>query len=362
MMKTFPTLYQKTATGSINYWQVWTNDAVVCTQWGQLETGSPQQQSYEAKPTNIGKANQRLGPAQAEFEAKSLWNKKRRLKYFESIQEAEGELNLKPMLCQEYKKRKGHLLFPVSVQPKLDGFRCFAYRKQDRIQLLSRGGVFYTAGHIAGELQSVLPNEWILDGELYIHGMSLQNIGSLIKRPRPESVALNYYIYDCTLGRGEPWSMREEFLGHVATWIKNFRYVRILDTYDGIDSHERIEQLHDAFVSDGYEGIIVRTPDHPYRFGYRSPGLLKLKNFEDKEFPITDWTTDKDGTLMWVVRQEDGLHFPVRPMGTDEERAQMLMEADRHIGKELTVRFQGRTDKNIPKFARGVIIRDAADK
>jgi ATP-dependent DNA ligase len=355
----FPTLFQKTATGSINYWQVWTNGPHVCTRWGQVGTASPQEQVYKAEAKNIGRANATTPEKQAELEAKSMWEKKKRLKYFGSQEEAAGKLNMKPLLAQEYNKRRAKVRFPVDVQPKLDGYRCLAFR-QGQLRLMSRGGKDYVMGHIYGELEKRLPEGLILDGELYIHGVTLQNIGSLIKRPRPESVAVQYHIYDCTYGNEEPWAARRVLLGQVHQQFMHSEHIRVVDTFEAED-HDRVKQLHDIFVGDNYEGAIIRTMDHPYRFGYRSPGLLKLKDFEDKEFPIVDWTTDKDGTLMWLVRQEDGLQFPVRPMGTEEYRASLLANAGQFIGRELTVRFRGRTDNNIPREARG-LVREEWDK
>ena len=357
-MKTFPTLFQKTATGALGYWQVWTEGPIVRTRWGQVGTTNPQEQAYAAQAKNVGRANATTPDQQAELEAESMWKKKRRLKYYESQEEAQGEINLKPMLAQEYNKRRKKIQFPVSIQPKLDGYRCFGYLKGARVDLLSRGGKTFTAGHIAADVGKILAQYpgLILDGELYVHGMSLQNIGSLIKRPREESKALRYYLYDCTMGKEETWKEREQMLLQLLQLVgqAQLQYISIVDTFE-VGDDVTVHQFHDAFVADGYEGAIIRTSDHPYRFGYRSPGLLKLKDFEDKEFPIVDWTTDKDGTIMWIVRQEDGHHLPVRPMGTEEQRQQMLATADQFIGRQLTVRFQGRTDKNIPKNARGLI-------
>ena len=357
-MKTFPTLFQKTAAGAVGYWQVWADAGRVYSRWGQVGTDKPQEQVYDAQPKNVGRANATTAEQQAELEAESMWKKKRRLKYYESQEEAMGEVNLKPMLAQEYRKRQKRLQFPVSIQPKLDGYRCFGYMKGSQVDLLSRGGKTFTAGHIAAEVGKIVSQYpgLILDGELYVHGMTLQNIGSLIKRPRTESLALRYHVYDCTKGGGEIWRERERMLLQLMQLIGQLRlqHISIVDTFE-VGDDVTVHQFHDAFVADGYEGAIIRTADHPYRFGYRSPGLLKLKDFEDKEFPIVDWTTDKDGTIMWIVRQEDGHHLPVRPMGTEEQRQQMLATADQFIGRQLTVRFQGRTDKNIPKNARGLI-------
>jgi ATP-dependent DNA ligase len=359
-----PTLYQKTATGSINYWEVFTRLDYVITRWGQVGTESPQSQEYQAKPTNVGRANERDSVAQAQFEAEALWKKKKRLKYFESIEGAEGTINRKPMLAQSYEKRKDKIQFPVTVQPKLDGFRCWASLQNGVVQLMSRGGKEYSQAHIANELLTNLFPKYtnaIFDGELYVHGMSLQQIARLVKKYRPESLQVKYHIYDVTCGGEEPWSWRMEYLREARNFYPMPNNLHWVDSV-AANSDVEVRKFHDIFVEDGYEGAIIRTDDHPYRFGYRSPGLLKLKDFEDKEFVITGWTKDKDGTLMWIVQQEDGRDFPVRPMGTLEYRRELMVRANSLVGQELTVRFCGRTDENIPKFAAGVIVREAFDR
>lgn len=363
-----PILYQKTATGSVNYWKVWTERDEVCTEWGQFGTDSPQRQSYVAKPTNVGRKNERDASAQAEFEAKAMWTKKKRVKYFESVNDAETKLNLKPMLAQEYEARlaSGKIVFPVVVQPKLNGYRALAYRKEGEVPIQSRGGKFYGMKHVADALKLLLPAgdmNLLTDGELYHHGMSLQRLGSLIKKPRyPESEQIEYHIYDSTyVGRADIWSNRWPMLDLLAkTWAGVSPYIRFVDSVIA-NSDREVRVMHNAFVADGYEGAIIRTMDHEYRFGYRSPGLLKLKEMEDKEFPITGWTVGKDDVPMWMVRLENGREMPVRPLGTAEERAEMLQNADQQVGRLLKVRFQDRTDDGMLSMARGIEIRDEAD-
>jgi ATP-dependent DNA ligase len=289
----------------------------------------------------VGRSNERDSVAQAEFEADALWKKKKRVKYFESVEAAQTTLNLKPMLAQDYKKRlaKDQIVFPVTVQPKLDGNRAFVYRQDGRAVMMSRGGKPIDMRHIIGEADSRLPagdRNLILDGELYCRGMTFQQLTSLIKKFRdPESLQVQMHCYDYTTTEGGiPWSTRQHLLE---------------------------ETFYTAFRDTTYEGAIVRLVGHEYRFGYRSPGLLKLKDFDEKEFPIIGWTTGKDDVPKWVVRLENGEELAVRPQGTAEQRAEALRNADQQIGKWLTVRFKDRTEAGKPKIAVGKGIRDASD-
>jgi ATP-dependent DNA ligase len=293
------------------------------------------------------------------------------VKYFESIEDAKTKLNLKPMTAQKYKERlaMGKIVFPVSVQPKLNGYRLFMFRREGRVVDMSRGGILYGMQHLIDELEPVMPPgdlELILDGEVYFHGMSFQRLGSLVKKPRyPETGQLEMHVYDVTSAVGDhmglAWEQREPWLiGLHMGGLAPLPHFKPVDCVVANSDHE-VQVLHDAFVADGYEGAIIRMVDHTYRFGYRSPGLLKLKNFKDKEFPIVGWVVGKDSVPMWVVKLENGETMPVRPEGTDEERAEMLQNADAQVGKLLKVKYQDRTDKGLLVFAVGVEIRDEAD-
>ena len=66
--------------------------------------------------------------------------------------------------------------------------------------------------------------------------------------------------------------------------------------------------------------------------------------------------------MLWIIEWTDKngkkTNVTVRPMGTHEERAKLYKEGKKIIGKKLTIRYQGLTDLGIPRFPRGVVIRD----
>jgi DNA ligase-1 len=110
----------------------------------------------------------------------------------------------------------------------------------------------------------------------------------------------------------------------------------------------------------GYEGVMLRNPDAPYAPGKRSNGLLKLKSFVDGEFEIVGFeeATGKDkGTVVFVCSISSS-KFRVRPIGTLAERAKMLKDAPKLVGKKLTVRYQELSDDGIPRFPVGIAVRD----
>ena len=350
----FPILYQKTATGAINQWRVWTEGDTIYTEYGQMGGKLQVTPGQVAEATNVGRSNERNPEEQAIFEADSMMKKQLRLKYSKTIEEA-NKIRIQPMLASDGKKVK-NIPFPVDVQRKYDGLRAMRVFVDGKQKLLSRGNKYYDLEHIEKELSQILPDNMMSDGEFYIHGISLQNINSLVKKPQAGSEDIEYHIYD--MPSQQVWSERKKLLESFTSTSK----IKFVETFKA-NSIAEIEDLHDQFINEGYEGAIIRLQDGAYAFGKRSKKLLKWKSFEDKEFKIVAM---ERGTGKYsecpIFTCENDLNdalFNVTPMGTMQEKKEMLDKSN--IGKLLTVKFIGRTDDFIPKFAVGKTIRPVED-
>jgi ATP-dependent DNA ligase len=365
-----PTLFTKTANGAINQWTVKAEGRMVVARWGQVG-GKLQETSVEAKPKNIGRANATTAEQQAVLEAISQWKKKCKKKYFLTPDEASAPVAPRAMLAKsgkEAKKLEEKLAEGADVQPKFDGLRDMVWRNPENgnLVLQSRGNDTYDVAHIRDALAPFLQGRVMLDGELYIHGVSLQTITSLVRRPQEASLQLVYCVYDMvelTDGAEKPWSERRE---HLAAWFSQARQAGLPICIQPVQTERvhtiaEVEQWHDAFVAAGYEGAIIRLPGGKYRFGHRSSELLKWKKFQDAEFTIVNFTNGKGKFEHYPIfrcRTEEGMEFDVMPKGTDAERRQMLKDAMGFIGKQLTVRFFDWTDDRVPHFPVGIAIRE----
>ena len=361
-----PTLYSRTATGAVNQWICWVEDRYVCVRWGQVD-GAQQEARFICLPKNDGRANATTAKEQAIKEAIAKWRKQLKKKYSESLDTAGETERLKPMLALDWKSVKAQIPYPVTVQPKLDGVRCLAYLKDGLVYLQSRGGDPWLLPHIQRELERALNPEWVLDGELYLHGMSLQSITSLAKRPRPESEQLYYCIYDMFhLGgrKDAPWEERKSW---VTVWFGDWQksFWKVWQVPNGMAaSEDDVMYLHNAYAEQGYEGAILRIRDGTYREGYRSPHLLKVKAWEDDEFRIIDFTSGKgkfENAPVFGCLTKEGKRFEAVPKGSAEERYEMLQRAPQLIGQLLKVQYLGFTDEGAPKCARGIAIREPTD-
>lgn len=363
-------LYHEGRTGKLFSWKVWTEGADIVTEYGP-DDGKKQVVRKIAKGKNIGKKNETTPEEQADKEALAMWQHKLDRKYRKTKAKAKETVFL-PMLAHDYikkyLKRNKSLEYPVDVQPKLDGVRCMAYWEDGELKLLSRGGKQWDVAHIQEEIASFLPPGSVLDGELYIHGKSLQQITHLVKdNSDPEHKDLEFRVFDgfhteCT---HHMWDRRRDDLVNLFNKreVMDVQKVFPVTTYKCKTEKQLFEFLKD-FEKSGFEGIIVRILSGKYELGHRSSQLLKLKNFMDGEFEVVGYhhgSGRDEKCVVWDCVTPEGIEFGVRPMGTIAEREQMLIDAEQYIGRMLTVKYQQPTDDNVPQFPVGVAFRDEGD-
>lgn len=364
---TLPTLFHKGRKGAMYQWSVWTEGADICTEYGQVD-GQLQVSRKAASAKNVGQSNATTPTEQAEREARAMHKHKMDRKYSPTPEEAQEELFL-PMLAHDHEKKAKYVRFPLTVQPKMDGLRCMAFWDGDQVRLQSRQGKDLCCRHIKDTLESWMPKDTVLDGELYQHGVGFQTITKLVKKERPESVGVEYHVYDCPIFRGEEGKTWQDRMTSLAE-LMNLQ-VQIQPTGSGskivfVDSRTAkdwndIRLLHASFMQDGFEGTILRMQDGLYEFGYRSPALLKYKDFKDDEFVISGYREGEGkyaGCIVWECKTASGQEFRVVPRGTLEEKRDWYQNARSYVGRYLKVRYQELTDDGIPRFPVGVGIRD----
>ena len=300
-----------------------------------------------AEAMNVGRSNATSPLQQATAEVAALYVKKiARDGYKSDLNDATKFIA--PMLARDYTKLShqvpNQLLY---MSPKLDGARCIW--DPAKKALVSRKGIIYHVPDVQLALQDV---DETLDGELYIHGYPLNEIISGIKKWNWMTPRLEFHVFD--LVSNSPYNIRDAQLKNLIRQIDN---VRIKHVEQVVRDKSYIKDLHDAYVQQGYEGLMIRVPEHPYEVGVRSKSLYKYKEFEEAEFPITGVESDKEGGAV-LVTHNLGAEFRVRCRGTDEYRAHQLETKDKLIGKSVTVRYQTISPFGVPIFPVGIAVRD----
>jgi DNA ligase-1 len=327
------------------------------TSWYQIsktgrETKHQTSEPYYATPTNVGRANERNSEQQAYFEFDAIIKKQRDRGF-----RAKGErknVRPMPMLAHKFTDHKGKVEFPVYVQPKLNGMR-----------MLFDGTTGWSRGN-----KEVIPEViqhlhfdtggFILDGELMLpDNVLLQESMKAIKKYRPElSPTLLYHVYD-VVDTDLPYAKRQQLIVDICQNApKNVVMVKTVQASDDT----QVFHLHNLFVSDGFEGTMVRAMDMQYETGKRSYSLLKLKDFVDAEYIIVgiiDGDGSDSGLAIFELETADGTRFNCRPEGPQENRAELFKNRKELIGKYLTVRYQELSRDGVPIFPVGVSIRDS---
>jgi len=355
----FDTLYAKSSTGKIKQWSIEANGNTMIEKWGYVDS-KIQEQRKTIKGKNIGKANETSDDKQCELECRSKWQKKVDEQYVvdrNKIKESGDQKVLLPMLALRYQDRSHDIKFPCYVQPKLNGVRCLYQNGK----FMSRKGKEYTVlDHLVPELNVL--NIDIPDGEIYVHGMTLQEIIRRVKKERgPKTEELQYWIYDQVNDKVFAQRITELHIRfgvlERSILVGQSRLKQVQTEL--VKSDEEIKKWHDKFVQDGYEGVIIRNTEGLYKVKHRSKDLQKYKEFIDKEFEIIgghEGTGPDAGTVVFEVKTKEGQVFSVRPRGTREIRTEWYNDIKKLINKKLTVRYQNLSEDGIPIFPVGIEI------
>jgi DNA ligase-1 len=118
--------------------------------------------------------------------------------------------------------------------------------------------------------------------------------------------------------------------------------------------------MHDMYVDQGYEGIIIRR-NAEYEY-FRSKNLLKLKHWIDEEFEIIDVLEgigNRSGMMgKLVLKMKNGETFEANAKGTYAYYKELLINKKDYIGKMATLKYQNLTPAGKPRFGTIIAIRD----
>jgi DNA ligase-1 len=340
------TVYKKDSKDRLRHVTITAQGHLVCQESGLLDGKATQHWSF-SKAKNIGKKNETTKDEQAILDAKAKVAKKLKGEYFETIEEAANTIHVSPMLAYEAEKHIDKIDFSngdVFVQPKLDGMRCV----KDKSSMKSRQNRdIETLPDIAALLPEL---DGVLDGELYAHGSTFQEVMKMVKKVNPETDKVRYHVYDMI--SDEPFVDRFSNLIELVKQLGPGTKIRIVPTFP-VESLEEIEMCHARFLQSGYEGTMIRWGNEGYEIGKRSKHLLKYKDFKDIACKVVDVIPSEKRPELGVVHCEIGpgeATFGCGMKFSHEERAEILANKDQYIGKMAEIRYFEDTDDGLPRF------------
>ena len=258
---------------------------------------------------------------------------------------------MKPMLAHKFDDSRVDWSKPVYIQPKLDGVRCL-FTKDGAYS--RAGNKFMNLAHIEAELIPFFKDrpDLVLDGELYNHNLKndFEKIISLVRKQKPTAddrlearKLVQFHVYDYIDGKYDSYKRRMQSLVTSDLYCPSIQYVPA----KLVDSYNYARTIHATFLSDGYEGSIIRL-DGVYKHG-RSYDLMKFKDFSDTEATITGYEEGKgkrQGTLgKFLMTDDEGVQFGCPPGKgySYNDLSKMLLNIHDYIGQRATFTYFQRT-------------------
>lgn len=346
--------------------------------------------TFVAKGKNLGKANATNPFTQALRDSLALFNKQIRKVVVKPKTEIDTKSLIPPMLAQVgvLQEVTGGTA-DLFVQPKLDGVRCVACismiedemgNQKPTTIMYSRTKIpFPGFAKIKKELTAALNSQdppIYLDGELYKHGMKLQDISGMARREEREGdEQIDFQVYDVIVpsNLSLPFSERLKILEAFFKENSELEFVKLVPTElvpAGEGQRAAVEKLYQDYIKAGYEGAMIRIDSayRPSHGGYHSKVLLKIKPTFDAEYKVTGFTCGSKGkaanALMFICQTPEGHVFNVTPAMTIEEREALYKKMqetesngkthfqNNYEGRPLIVYYDELSNLKVPQRAR----------
>ena len=283
---------------------------------------------------------------------------------------------VKPMLAKQADKVTNTKIFDKEwlASRKIDGLRCIIYLgDDDKLHTSSRGATNYDSAmfeiltHPA--LIKLFKNNkgLMLDGECYHHGYTLQQINSIARTQKvaKDLEVLQFYWYDI-VDLNNPFKSRLAKMKSIAEELKEYgseigwKPDRIFKENElriqfvpqvEVNGWDNMMKLHNDYVSEGWEGLVIRDPKRPYKPNGRTNDMIKIKVYKDDCFKVIDKEAGLRGSedMVFIMEMPDGRTFKAKPFGDREQKEEYWINFDKkykgHIGE---CKFFYYSDDGIP--------------
>lgn len=197
---------------------------------------------------------------------------------------------MRPMLAVDAPEDLSALQYPVYASPKLDGIRCVI---KDGV------AVSRTLKPIPNKaVQAALSHPGLtgLDGELIVGSPTVSDVyrntssGVMSRNGEPE---FTFYAFDLW---NTPWQyedrrcLLQEYQGYNSQFKDGQgRSVIRLHEQKLLRNEKEVFDYEEKMLQEGYEGLILRIPNSPYKYGrstLKEQYLIKVKRFKDSEATV----------------------------------------------------------------------------
>jgi len=270
-------------------------------------------------------------------------------------------------LAQKFSLKRVKDFQEVAIEPKLDGIRCFAIVENNTALLFARSGKLITNFDNTIGKELLILGDGCYDGEL----MGKDFIELMRQAYRKDDVDVdNTYLALFDYLPLDEWKSgktiltcydrNEKLLDKLASSTANLSMLQPVERLYVEPDYKEIKEIHDEYVSMGYEGAMIKDPKAPYKFG-RGYEVMKMKEFHDVDLPIKgtlEGSGKHTGKLGSVVVCFNGVDVQVGSGFSDSLREQIWNDKDNFTGRMIEVRYQEVTPDGSLRFPTFVCFRN----
>ena len=277
----------------------------------------------------------------------------------------------KPMLAKQADKVTNKKIFDKiwMASRKIDGLRCSIFMGEDKkLHTASRGAMNYDAAMIEilnnSELNNIFKENpgLIMDGECYHHGWTLQQLNSIARTQKTavDYSILQFYWYDIIDVNStfdERWSYMQDIKDQYNLIFdpeKEFKQEELRIQFVPqveVTGWDNMMKLHNQYVSEGWEGLVIRDPDTLYRPNGRTNDMIKIKCYKSDEFLITGYELGLRGNedMVFTLVTKEGKPFKAKPHGDRAQKDWYVNNFDSEcLDHYATVKYFYMSDDNVP--------------
>lgn len=279
--------------------------------------------------------------------------------------------SLKPMLAKQADKITNQKVFDKQyyASRKIDGLRVLIYKGDDgELHTSSRGATNYDAAMSEilqhPSLIKMFNNNpgLMLDGEAYKHGMTLQALNSIARTQKTvvDYSVLQFYWYDI-VDLEASVEERVNLINKLASEYKlTFDPERIFKENElriqvvpqvKVSGWNNMMKLHNDYVEEGWEGLVIRLVDSKYGPNKRSNDMIKIKVYKQDTYKVVgiEQGLRKYDDMVFILETEDGKLFKAKPFGDRNQKIDYTENFEKlyknHLGD---VKYFYYSDEQIP--------------
>lgn len=255
----------------------------------------------------------------------------------------------KPMLAKQVDKVTNTKIFDKEwyASRKIDGLRCLIYMKDGKLYTASRGAMNYDPA-----MSDILEHPdliklfednpgLILDGEAYHHYWTLQSLNSVARTQKTavDYSVLQFYWYDI-VDLNKTFEERLQFMNSIKGQL-NLTFEPEREFNEGelriqfvpqiiVKGYDNMLNLHNQYVEEGWEGLVVRDPNKVYKPNGRTNDMIKIKMYQSKEFLVVGYELGLRGNedMVFIMELEDGRTFKAKPLGDRTQKEEYVENFD----------------------------------